>query len=179
MNTEISGNLGRFFIGGLLKHGQALSAFTNPSTNSYKRLVPGFEAPVALTYSKGNRSSAIRIPAYVSNPEMTRIEYRPPDSTANPYMCLAAMLLAGIDGVVNKIDPVNENFGPFDKNINDYSLKNKIHFLPRNLEESLDALILDNEFLISDNIFTEEIINHWVGIKQTGNKFHKYNAPSV
>jgi glutamine synthetase len=138
---------GRFFIGGLLKHGQALSLFTNPSTNSYKRLVPGFEAPVALTYSKGNRSSAIRIPAYVSNPEMTRIEYRPPDATANPYLCLSAMLLAGIDGIVNKIDPVAESFGPYDKNITDYSMKDKINFLPRNLEESIDALELDNEFL--------------------------------
>lgn len=159
-------SLGRYFIGGLLKHGQALSAFTNPSTNSYKRLVPGFEAPVALTYSKGNRSSAIRIPGYVNNPEMTRFEYRPPDSTANPYLCLAALLLAGIDGIVNKIDPVKESFGPYDMNIDDYSLKDKIHFLPRNLEESLDALELDNEFLKRDGIFTDEVIKQWVTIKE-------------
>ncbi|MCK7527982.1 MAG: glutamine synthetase [Ignavibacteriales bacterium] len=79
--------LGRYFIGGMLKHGPALSAFTNPSTNSYKRLVPGFEAPVALTYGQGNRASAIRIPKYVSNPDETRFEYRPPDATANPYLC--------------------------------------------------------------------------------------------
>lgn len=157
---------GKYFIGGLLKHGQALSAFTNPSTNSYKRLVPGFEAPVALTYSKGNRSSAIRIPAYVSNPELTRFEYRPPDSTANPYLCLSAMLLAGIDGIVNKIDPVMEHFGPYDKNIVDYSLKDKINFLPRNLEESLDALEADNDFLRRDGIFTDEVINQWFKIKQ-------------
>lgn len=160
------GNTGKYFIGGLLKHGQALSSFTNPSTNSYKRLVPGFEAPVALTYSKGNRSSAIRIPAYVSNPELTRIEYRPPDSTANPYLCLAAMLLAGIDGIVNKIDPVDEGYGPLEKNIIDYAMKDKIHFLPRNLEESLDALYLDNEFLMRDNIFPVEVIKHWEEIKQ-------------
>jgi len=156
---------GRFFIGGLLKHGQALSLFTNPSTNSYKRLVPGFEAPVALTYSKGNRSSAIRIPAYVTNPEMTRIEYRPPDATANPYLCLSAMLLAGIDGIVNKIDPVKESFGPFDKNITDYTMKDKINFLPRNLEESIDALELDNEFLKRDNVISEEVIEQWIQIK--------------
>ena len=156
---------GRFFIGGLLKHGQALSLFTNPSTNSYKRLVPGFEAPVALTYSKGNRSSAIRIPAYVTNPEMTRIEYRPPDATANPYFCLSAMLLAGIDGIVNKIDPVKESFGPYDKNITDYTMKDKINFLPRNLEESIDALELDNEFLKRDNVISEEVIEQWIQIK--------------
>ncbi len=157
---------GRYFIGGLLKHGQALSLFTNPSTNSYKRLVPGFEAPVALTYSKGNRSSAIRIPAYVSNPEMTRIEYRPPDSTANPYLCLSAMLLAGIDGIVNKIDPVKESFGPYEKNITDYSMKDKISYLPRNLEESIDALELDNEFLVRDKVIGDEVLSQWVRIKK-------------
>jgi glutamine synthetase len=157
--------LGRYFIGGLLKHGQALSAFTNPSTNSYKRLVPGFEAPVALTYSKGNRSSAIRIPAYVKNPEMTRIEYRPPDSTANPYLCLAAMLMAGIDGIVNKIDPVKESYGPHDGSILDYSLKDTINYLPRNLEESLDALALDNEFLKRGGVFTDEVIQRWEELK--------------
>lgn len=158
--------LGKYFIGGLLKHGQALSLFTNPSTNSYKRLVPGFEAPVALTYSKGNRSSAIRIPAYISNPEMTRIEYRPPDSTANPYLCLSAMLLAGIDGIVNKIDPVKESFGPYDKNITDYSMKDKIQYLPRNLEESVDALEMDNDFLKRDNVISDEVIEQWVKIKK-------------
>jgi len=156
----------RYFIGGLLKHGQALSLFTNPSTNSYKRLVPGFEAPVALTYSKGNRSSAIRIPAYVSNPEMTRIEYRPPDSTANPYLCLSAMLLAGIDGIVNKIDSVKESFGPYDKNITDYSMKDKVLYLPRNLEESIDALELDNEFLKRDNVISDEVLGQWIEIKK-------------
>jgi glutamine synthetase len=157
---------GRYFIGGLLKHGQSLSAFTNPSTNSYKRLVPGFEAPVALTYSKGNRSSAIRIPAYVSDPEMTRIEYRPPDSTANPYLCLTAILLAGIDGIVNKIDPVKEHFGPHDRSITDYSMKDTIQYLPRNLEESLDALELDNDFLRRGEVITDEVLNQWVQIKK-------------
>jgi glutamine synthetase len=92
---------------------------------------------------------------------MTRIEYRPPDSTANPYLCLSAMLLAGIDGIVNKIDPVKESFGPHDKNITDYSLKDKVNYLPRNLEESLDALEVDNEFLKRGGIFTDELIQQW------------------
>lgn len=157
---------GRYFIGGLLKHGRALSSFTNPSTNSYKRLVPGFEAPVALTYSKGNRTSAIRIPAYVSNPEMTRIEYRPSDSTANPYLCLTAMLLAGINGIANKIDPVKENFGPFDKNVSDESLRDSIAFLPRNLEEAIDALEEDNDFLKRGEIITDELLEQWIALKK-------------
>ncbi len=163
------GNLnqfGRYFIGGLLKHAPALSAFTNPSTNSYKRLVPGFEAPVALTYGQGNRASAIRIPKYINNSEETRFEYRPPDATANPYLCISAMLLAGIDGVLNKIDPVKEGFGPFDKNIFDESMKDKIHFLPRNLSESLDALAEDNKFLKRNNIFTDELLAQWVTLKE-------------
>ncbi|MFA6597484.1 MAG: type I glutamate--ammonia ligase [Ignavibacteriaceae bacterium] len=158
--------LGRYFIGGMLKHGPALSAFTNPSTNSYKRLVPGFEAPIALTYGTGNRASAIRIPGYVTNPEETRFEYRPPDATANPYLCLIAMLLAGIDGVVNKIDPVKEGYGPFDKNILDETTLGNIRLLPRNLTESLDALAGDNEFLKRGGIFTEELLNQWVKIKE-------------
>jgi glutamine synthetase len=157
---------GRFFIGGLLKHAPALSAFTNPSTNSYKRLVPGFEAPVALTYGTGNRASAIRIPKYVSNPEETRFEYRPPDATANPYLCLSAMLLAGIDGVINKIDPVKEGYGPFDRNILDESSMSHVHFLPRNLDEALDALAIDQEFLCRGDVFSKELIEQWVSLKE-------------
>lgn len=157
--------LGRFFIGGMLKHGPALSAFTNPSTNSYKRLVPGFEAPVALTYGQGNRASAIRIPKYISNPDETRFEYRPPDATANPYLATVAMLLAGVDGVVNKIDPIKEGFGPFDRNIQDESEADKIQFLPKSLTESLNALKHDYEFLLKGNIFTEELIDQWIRVK--------------
>ncbi len=157
--------LGRYFIGGILKHGPALSAFTNPSTNSFKRLVPGFEAPVALTYGTGNRASAIRIPKYVTNPQEARFEYRPSDATANPYLCLVSILLAGIDGVVNKIDPVKEGYGPFDKNIIDDSAKESIHFLPRNLDEALDALAEDNDFLRRGNIFTDELLDQWVKLK--------------
>jgi glutamine synthetase len=157
--------LALYFIGGLLKHAPALSAFTNPSTNSYKRLVPGFEAPVALTYGQGNRASAIRIPKYISNPDEVRFEYRPPDATANPYLCLSAMLLAGIDGVVNKIDPIKEGFGPYDKNFLDEETKHKIQMLPRNLSDALDALEVDHEFLRRGNIFTDELLDQWVKIK--------------
>ncbi len=158
--------LGRYFIGGMLKHGAALSALTNPSTNSYKRLVPGFEAPVALTYGQGNRASAIRIPKYISNPDETRFEYRPPDATANPYLCLTAMILAGIDGVVNKIDPVKEGFGPFDKNVQSDFGDQHVKFLPRNLAEAIDALNEDHEFLMRGNIFTEELLDQWIKIKE-------------
>jgi glutamine synthetase len=158
--------LGRYFIGGMLKHGPALSAFTNPSTNSYKRLVPGFEAPVALTYGMGNRSSAVRIPKYVNNPNEARFEYRPPDATANPYLCLSAMLLAGIDGVLKKIDPVKEGFGPFDKNIQDHTTEERVQFLPRDLDEALGALSQDNEFLKLGSVFSDELIHQWVETKR-------------
>jgi glutamine synthetase len=157
--------LGRYFIGGMLKHAPALSAFANPSTNSYKRLVPGFEAPVALTYGMGNRASAIRIPKYVNNPDETRFEYRPPDATINPYLCMSAMLLAGIDGVVNKIDPIKEGFGPYDKNFLEDDIS-KIKLLPRNLEEALDELKADNDFLKRGNIFTDALLDQWVHLKK-------------
>jgi len=158
--------LGRYFIGGLLKHAPALSAFTNPSTNSYKRLVPGFEAPVGLTYGQGNRSSAIRIPKYVNNPDETRFEFRPPDATANPYLAISAMLLAGIDGVKNKIDPVKEGYGPIDKNILDPDVRDTIEFLPRSLADAISALKSDNDFLRYNNIFNDDLLTQWVNIKQ-------------
>lgn len=157
--------LGKYLIGGMLKHAPALSAFTNPSTNSYKRLIPGFEAPVALTYGMGNRASAIRIPNYVSNPDETRFEFRPPDATANPYLCMSAMLLAGIDGVINKIDPEKEGYGPYDKNFLETEDPG-IKFLPRNLNEALDALKADNDFLKKDNLFTDDLLDQWIKIKQ-------------
>ena len=156
--------LGRYFIGGMLKHAPALSAFTNPSTNSSKRLVPGYEAPVALTYGMGNRASAIRIPKYVKNAEETRFEYRPPDATINPYLCMSAMMLAGIDGVVNKIDPRKEGYGPYDKNFMDEDA-GKIKLLPRNLEDALDELKADNDFLKRGNIFSDELLDQWVKLK--------------
>lgn len=157
--------LGKYFIGGILKHAPALSAITNPSTNSFKRLVPGFEAPVALTYGMGNRASAIRIPKYVKNPEETRFEYRPPDATANPHLFLTALVLAGIDGVRNKIDPTAEGFGPIDTNVMDESLRNKIKFLPRSLSEALECLENDYEFLIKDDVMDENLIRQWIKVK--------------
>ncbi len=157
--------LARFFMGGILKHGAALSAFTNPSTNSYKRLVPGFEAPVVLSFGQGNRASAIRIPRYISNPDETRFEYRPPDATANPYLALSAILLAGIDGVVNKIDPEVEGFGPSETLDMSERNKERLRFLPRNLDEALDALELDNEFLKRGGVFTDQLINQWIKLK--------------
>lgn len=158
-------DLARFFMGGILKHGAALSAFTNPSTNSYKRLVPGFEAPVVLTFGQGNRASAIRIPRYISNPEETRFEYRPPDATANPYLALSAIILAGIDGVVKKIDPEKEGYGPSETIDMSDRNKERLHFLPRNLDEALDALELDNEFLKLGGVFTDQLINQWIKLK--------------
>jgi glutamine synthetase len=156
--------LGLSYIAGLLKHSKALCAFTNPSTNSYKRLVPGFEAPVAITFGQANRSAAIRIPSYVNNPEETRLEYRPPDATANPYMLMSAMLMAGLDGIINNLDPVSERLGPVDTNI--YNNENsQIQFLPKNFEEALDALSEDNEFLKRGNVFTEDLIQQWIKIK--------------
>lgn len=154
---------GLYYIGGLLKHARALSALLNPSTNSYKRLVPGFEAPVGITYGMSNRSSAVRIPSYVSNPQKTRMEYRPPDATANPYLALSAMLMAGLDGILNKIDPRTEGFGPFDTNI--FHTEEKIHFLPRNLDEALEDLENDNAFLLRDGVFTQPLLDQWIKAK--------------
>ncbi len=154
---------GLYYIGGLLKHAAALAAFTNPSTNSFKRLVPGFEAPVARTFSQANRSSCIRIPRYVYDKKETRLEYRPPDATANPYLMLAAMLMAGIDGIVNKIDPRKEGFGPFDGNAFD---EKSLQFLPRNLAEALDNLERDNGWLQRDGVFPESLISQWIKNKR-------------
>lgn len=156
-------DIGRYYIGGLLKHAHALAAFTNPSTNSYKRLVPGFEAPVAMTFGQANRSSCVRIPRYIYDPEETRLEYRPPDATGNPYLMLAAMLMAGIDGIVNKIDPEKEGYGPHDGRLADAG---EVQFLPRNLEEALDALEVDNEFLQRDDVFPASLITQWLRTKR-------------
>ncbi|MDH7516088.1 MAG: type I glutamate--ammonia ligase [Bacteroidota bacterium] len=154
---------GRFYIGGLLRHARALAAFTNPSTNSYKRLVPGFEAPVSITFGMANRISCVRIPRYISNPEETRLEYRPPDATANPHLMLAAMLMAGIDGIVNRIDPEEAGFGPMD---GDLAEQSGLTFLPRNLAEALDALETDHEFLRRGDVFPESLIRQWIDVKR-------------
>ena len=157
-----------YFIGGLLKHASALLAFTNPSTNSYKRLVPGYEAPVSVCFATANRSAVIRIPAYAKSPEQKRFEFRSSDATCNPYLAFAAMLMAGVDGVLNKIDPVKEGFGPYDVNL--YNLppeeQAKIASLPRSLDEALDALETDHDFLLAGEVFPQRLIEIWIERKR-------------
>lgn len=152
-----------YYIGGLLKHAPALLAFTNPTTNSYKRLVPGYEAPVNLAYSKRNRSAAVRIPMYSENPKAKRIEFRCPDGTANPYLAFSAMLMAGIDGIVNKIHPGQ----PMEMDIYHMSEKElkKVPQAPDNLEYSLSCLRKDNSFLKSGDVFTDDLIDTWIAYK--------------
>ncbi|MDF1611321.1 MAG: type I glutamate--ammonia ligase [Stygiobacter sp.] len=151
-----------YFIGGLLKHAPSLLAITNPTTNSYKRLVPGFEAPVNLAYSSNNRSASIRIP-YGNSPKAKRIEFRCPDPSANPYLAFAAILLAGLDGIQNRIDPGE----PLDKDIYDLSpeeLKD-VPSTPESLGHALKALQDDHEYLLKGNVFTEDVINTWINYK--------------
>ncbi|GAA3402359.1 type I glutamate--ammonia ligase [Paenibacillus hodogayensis] len=157
-----------YYIGGILHHAPALIALTNPSTNSFKRLVPGYEAPVNLVFSKGNRSAAVRIPIAAVTPKGCRIEFRTPDSTANPYLAFAAMLLAGLDGIQNKIDPRKLGYGPFDTNIYELSdaEKNEIRSVPGTLDEALDALEADHEFLTKGDVFTKDFINNYIDLKR-------------
>lgn len=152
------------FIGGLLVHARALCAFTNPSTNSYKRLVPGYEAPVTIGYATSNRSSVIRIPAYAKGPDQKRFELRSPDGTCNPYYAFAAILMAGLDGVQKKIDPNKEGYGPYDYNLYNLSLEEqkKIKQLPRSLDEALDALEADHDFLTAGGVFPQKLIEIWI-----------------
>ncbi len=158
-------DIGKWYVGGILKHVDSLLAFTNPSTNSFKRLVPGFEAPVAGTYSVGNRTACIRIPGYQREPEKMRFEFRPPDGTMNPYLAFAAMLMAGLDGVKNKIDPGQ----PFDKNLDKLSPEEleKIHQLPVTLEDALNALRDDHGYLLEGGVFTEDLIDSWLKMKRS------------
>jgi len=152
------------YIGGLLKHAAAIVAFAAPTTNSYKRLVPGFEAPVNLAYSARNRSAAIRIPMFSTNPKLKRLEFRPPDPSCNPYIAFSAMLMAGIDGVQNRIDPG----APLDKDIYDLSpeeLKD-VPSLPGSLDDSLNALENDHDFLLKGDVFTPQIIDRWISYKR-------------
>ena len=151
------------YIGGILTHADALCALTNPSTNSYKRLVPGFEAPTVRTFGRSNRGAAIRIPSYVTDPELRRMEYRPPDLTANPYLCCAAILMAGLDGVINKIDPIAAGYAPEDAPSD--TARNE-DFLPRSLADALDALENNHEFLLRDGVFPESLIQRWLEIKR-------------
>ena len=152
-----------YYIGGLLKHAPALCAITNPTTNSYKRLVPGFEAPVNLAYSQRNRSASVRIPMYSTNPKAKRIEFRCPDPTCNPYTGFAALLMAGLDGIINKIDPGK----PLDKDIYDMSREQlrDVPSTPASLAESLKALEADHDFLLRGDVFTEDVIETWIEYK--------------
>ncbi|MCM3144220.1 type I glutamate--ammonia ligase [Brevibacillus sp. MER 51] len=156
------------YIGGILHHAPALIALTNPSTNSFKRLVPGYEAPVNLVFSKGNRSAAVRIPIAAVTPKASRVEFRTPDSTANPYLAFAAMLMAGLDGIKRKLDPRELGFGPMDKNIYDLSdaEKHEIKSAPGSLAEALVALEQDHDFLLEGNVFTKEVIEGWIAQKR-------------
>ena len=149
-----------YTIGGILKHAPALLAFTNPSTNSYKRLVPGFEAPVSICYATANRSAVIRIPGYANKPEEKRYEFRTSDATCNPYLAFSALLLAALDGVQQRIDPVKEGFGPYDVNVFKLSEaeRAKIKDIPQSLSEAADALENDYEFLLKGNVFSEKLI---------------------
>jgi glutamine synthetase len=157
-----------YYIGGLLHHGRALLGFTNPSTNSYKRLVPGFEAPVNLIFGLANRSAAIRIPEAGRTPETKRIEFRPPDASCNIYFAMSAMLLAGLDGIRKKIDPREHGFGPFDQSVSSLPEKErgKLRTLPLSLDEALGALEQDHEFLFEGDVFDEDVISTWIELKR-------------
>jgi glutamine synthetase len=158
-------DIGRWYVGGLLKHAPSLLAFTNPTVNSYHRLVPGFEAPVNLVYSARNRSACCRIPLTGSNPKAKRIEFRVPDPSANPYLAFSAMLMAGIDGIKNKIEPP----APLDKDL--YELPPdeaaEVPTVPGSLDAVLNNLEADHEFLSEGGVFTEDLIETWIDYKRT------------
>lgn len=153
----------RYYIGGLLKHAPALLAFAAPSTNSYRRLVPGFEAPVNLVYSQRNRSAAVRIPMYSKSPAAKRIEFRCPDPSCNPYLTFAALIMAGLDGIQNKLDPGD----PVDKNLYDLPPEEKamVRSTPSSLQEVLQALERDHDFLLKGDVFTRDVIETWIRYK--------------
>ncbi len=153
-----------FYIGGLLKHAPALLALTNPTTNSYRRLVPGYEAPINLMYSCRNRSACVRIPMYSSSEKAKRVELRCPDPSCNPYMAFAAMMMAGLDGIQNKIMPPE----PIDKNLYDLGPEERggVAQTPGSLPEALDALEQDNEFLLKGDVFTKDVVDNWIEYKR-------------
>jgi len=160
----LTSDLCRWYIGGLLKHARGLMALAAPTTNSYKRLVPGFEAPVNLVYSARNRSAAARIPVFNENPKAKRIEFRPPDPTCNPYLAFSAMLMAGLDGIENKIDPG----APLEKNTYDLSAREtaRIRTVPASLEEALNELQRDHAYLLKGGVFTQDVIDTWIAYKR-------------
>lgn len=157
----------RWYIGGLLFHGGAVLAFTNPSTNSYRRLVPGYEAPINAFFSLGNRSAAIRVPQYADQPDTARFEFRPPDATCNIYLALAVQLMAGLDGIRQQMDPTTLGFGPIDDNIFTWTDAQRaaIKPLPTSLNEALDALARDHDFLLAGDVFDEGQIAEWIKVK--------------
>jgi glutamine synthetase len=152
------------YIGGLLAHGRALMAFCAPTTNSYRRLVPGYEAPVNLVYSQRNRSAAVRIPVYSASAKAKRLEFRPPDPSANPYLAFSAMMMAGLDGIQNRIDPGS----PLDTDLYELSEEELagIPNVPGSLDEALDALEADHEFLLKGGVFTQDLIDTWIEYKR-------------
>jgi glutamine synthetase len=158
-------DLARWYIGGLLAHAPALLAFTNPTTNSYRRLVPGYEAPINLVYSQRNRSACIRIPVFSRNPATKRLEFRTPDPTCNPYLAFPAMLMAGIDGIKNKMEPPE----PMDKDLYDLPPEEKamVKQVPGSLEEVLDTLESDHQWLLEGGVFTQDVIDTWIEYKRT------------
>jgi glutamine synthetase len=158
----------RWYIGGLLLHAPALLGLTNPSTNSYRRLVPGFEAPVRTFFSLANRSAAVRVPKYANGADTVRIEFRPPDATGNLYLSMAAQLMAGIDGIRRGIEPADHGFGPIDDNVFDYTPAQaaRIGQLPVSLDAALHALALDHDFLLEGDVFSEELIERWIRVKR-------------
>jgi glutamine synthetase len=168
-----------WYIGGLLTHGAAVLALTNPSTNSYRRLVPGFEAPVNAFFSLGNRSAAIRIPKYACQPDSARFEFRPPDATCNIYLALAAQLMAGLDGIQRRIDPTEAGFGPIDANIFAWTdaQRAQIRQLPASLDEALDALERDHDFLLAGGVFSPELIRQWIDTKRAVEALEVRNRP--
>lgn len=167
----------RYFIGGLIEHGRALAAFTNPTVNSYKRLVPGYEAPVYLVWGKANRSAAIRVPGYATTERSMRVEYRPPDPSANPYLALAAIMLAGLDGIHRKISPGN----PVEENVYKMPMNRRaelgIKSLPRSLDEALDELECDNEWL--KPVFPRDLLETYIELKrEEARRVSSYPSPA-
>ncbi len=159
--------IARYYVGGLLTHAPALLALVATTTNSYKRLVPGYEAPVNLVFSKGNRSAAVRIPL-TESPAAKRIEFRPPDPTANPYLAFSALLMAGLDGIRRRIEPSDHGYGPVDRNLYQLSPEelHEIHSVPKSLDEALEALESDHAFLLEGDVFTEDVLKYYIGFKR-------------
>lgn len=170
------------YIAGLLQHAPALTGLTNASTNSFKRFVEGYEAPVSLFFSLANRSAAIRVPKYAVRPHDKRIEYRPPDFSGNVYLSLAAMLMAGLDGVLRRVDPTAAGFGPYDVDIAkaDDDLRRRVTPLPSSLKQAMEALSADRDFLLAGAVFSNDLLDAWIDLKlsreapQVGNRPHPY-----